>query len=310
MTIRVAIIGYGKIAHDQHAPAIADNPAFELAAVAGGSGTPPADGIERFADTAELLANQRESIDAVAICTPPGPRYAIARDCLNAGLDVLLEKPPCATVGEVDALAALARANGRTLFAAWHSQFSPAVAPAADALAGKVVRSLSIDWHEDVRRWHPGQDWVLAAGGFGVFDPGINALSIATRILPGPLLVRSATLTVPANRQSPIAAELGFGDALEASFDWRVRAEERRTIRVEASDGTVVEIGEGGGTLVVGGTPHPLPARAEYPAMYVRFAELIAQRQSDVDREPLRIVADAQLVGERQVGDAFEWAAT
>ncbi len=36
---------------------------------------------------------------------------------------------------------------------------------------------------EDVRRWHPGQDWIWEAGGFGVFDPGINALSILTEVL-------------------------------------------------------------------------------------------------------------------------------
>ncbi len=52
--------------------------------------------------------------------------------------------------------------------------------------------------------------WGLAAGGFGTLDAGINALSIATRILPSPLLVQTARLLTPANRQAPIAAEIGF----------------------------------------------------------------------------------------------------
>jgi hypothetical protein len=43
---------------------------------------------------------------------------------------------------------------------------------------------VEIVWHEDVRKWHPGQQWIWEPGGFGVFDPGINALSIATRIFP------------------------------------------------------------------------------------------------------------------------------
>ena len=61
-------------------------------------------------------------------------------------------------------------------------------------LAGKRIASMDIRWHEDVRKWHPGQEWIWAPGGFGVFDPGINALSIASRILPQRLFVRSAEL--------------------------------------------------------------------------------------------------------------------
>jgi len=171
VAIRVAIIGLGKIARDEHAPAIAGHPGFELVAAAGGQAQLP-DGMSRFADHRALLDQDQLSIDAVAICTPPGPLYAIAQDCLSAGLDVLLEKPPCATLGEIDALVATARARSATLFAAWHSQFAPAVAPAAAVLAGRTVRALSIDWFENVRRWHPGQDWVLAAGGFGALDAG------------------------------------------------------------------------------------------------------------------------------------------
>src|SRR3546814_1603945 len=48
-----------------------------------------------------------------------------------------------------------------------------------------------ITWIEDVRKWHPGQDWIWKPGGFGVFDPGINALSLASLLFPGPLTVRS-----------------------------------------------------------------------------------------------------------------------
>ena len=73
---------------------------------------------------------------------------------------------------------------------------------------GKRVRELRVTWKEDVRHWHPGQAWIWEPGGFGVFDPGINALSILTRILPSPIFVQSATLAVPANRAAPIAAEI------------------------------------------------------------------------------------------------------
>jgi len=69
----------------------------------------------------------------------------------------------------------------------------------------------------------------------------------------------------------------------------------------------VVELGDGGGTLAIDGAPHPLTARREYPAIYARFAELIKARSSEVDREPLRVVADAFTVGEHLTVEPFDW---
>jgi D-galactose 1-dehydrogenase len=102
---------------------------------------------------------------------------------LEHGRHVLLEKPPGATVGEVHALADLARRQGVTLFASWHSRHAPAVEPARAWLAGRKILGVTITWKEDVRVWHPGQKWIWQAGGLGVFDPGINALSILTHII-------------------------------------------------------------------------------------------------------------------------------
>ena len=121
---------------------------------------------------------------SVALCTPPQVRHAQAAMALAAGKHVMLEKPPGATVAEITPLLTTARAAQRTLFATWHSRFAPAVEPARQLLAGRKVKSVKITWKEDVRVWHPGQAWIFEAGGLGVFDPGINALSILTRILP------------------------------------------------------------------------------------------------------------------------------
>ena len=98
----------------------------------------------------------------------------------------MLEKPPGATLAEVHALEASPQAKGLTLYATWHSRMAHAVAPAKAWLADKTITRAHITWREDVRKWHPGQDWVFEPGGMGVFDPGINALSILTEILPAP----------------------------------------------------------------------------------------------------------------------------
>ncbi len=69
----------------------------------------------------------------------------------------------------------------------------------------------------------------------------------------------------------------------------------------------MVELGDGGGTLTIDGAPHPLTARREYSAICARFAELINARSSEVDREPLRAIADAIMVGEHLTVETVDW---
>jgi D-galactose 1-dehydrogenase len=308
MSIRVAIIGFGKIAKDQHIPSIAGNPKFKLAAISHTRAIPD-QGVPAFTNHHEMFKAMAGKVDAVAICTPPPPRHDIARDALAAGFHVMLEKPPTATFGEIEHLEALGRKSGRALYTTWHSQHNPAVTEAATMLAGKDIQSFQINWFEDVRKWHPGQEWIWAPGGFGVFDPGINALSISTRILPVPLFVREATLKFPANKQTPIAASLTFASSkgpMKAELDWRYTQGEQWNIRVETTDGLVLELLDGGSAIRVGGGERKqLKGPGEYPSIYERFATLVENGQVEVDREPLRIVADAFLVGRRELVEAF-----
>jgi predicted dehydrogenase len=309
MTCRIAIVGYGKIAQDQHVPSIAGNPGFELAATVSRSGGGP-DGLPTFQSAADMLAADI-GIDCVAICTPPSVRYEVARECLAAGLHTLLEKPPGVTLGECEELARLAGERGVTLFTTWHAQYNPAVAAAAELLKGKRVASMRIIWREDVRKWHPGQQWIWAPGGFGVFDPGINALSIATKIFPGTLILREAELLFPQNRETPIAASLRFaspaaeGD-LTAEFDWRHSGGEAWTIEVTTQDGETLLLADGGSRLLVGGEERAGHGPGEYPGIYEHLAELLRTGASHVDLAPLRLSADAFLLGRRTQVEPFE----
>ncbi len=308
---KLAIIGYGKIAKDQHIPAIQGSGAFELTAVTSGHAeTIP--GVDKvFATDLRMYADAPE-IDCVAICGAPGQRFDIARRALLAGKHVLLEKPPAATLGEARALAALAQDKGLTLFATWHARQNPAVVEAGRRLQGQQVRQLTVTWKEDVRKWHPGQEWVWGAGGFGVFDPGINALSIVTAILPSALFVRSAKLSIPADRQSPIAVELGFGseppgDSLTAVFDWRQTGPQTWNIEVQTRAGSKLLLTDGGARLQIDGREVQTAPPKEYPDLYARFAELLDQGESDVDLRPFELVADAFLCGERQQVEPFSF---
>ncbi|MFD2438663.1 Gfo/Idh/MocA family protein [Modicisalibacter luteus] len=88
--IKIGIVGLGKIARDQHLPALAANPDFELVAVA--SRNASLEDAANFATLEEMLAGVPE-LDAVSLCTPPTVRYGQARQALQAGKHVMLEKP-------------------------------------------------------------------------------------------------------------------------------------------------------------------------------------------------------------------------
>jgi D-galactose 1-dehydrogenase len=302
--IRLGIVGVGKIVRDQHLPALARDEDFRLVAAASRNAT--VDGIANFATIEEMLASGVE-IDAVSLCQPPQVRHQAARAALEAGKHVFLEKPPGATVSEVEDLKALAAAKGVSLFASWHSRYAPAVEAARTFLAGTKIRSAAIDWKEDVRRWHPNQDWIWRAGGFGVFDPGINALSIATHILP-PMFVTSSTLDFPENRDAPIAANIDFltsaGQPVAAVFDWRQTGPQTWNITADTDAGQML-LSSGGAKLSIDGRVVHEEPEAEYPMLYRRFCEIVRAGKSDADVAPLQHVADAFMLGKRNLVEAF-----
>jgi len=303
--MQMALAGIGRIAQDQHVPALAGSSDWGLAATLSLAGR--VEGVPAYAALSDLLA-AHPGVRAISLCVPPAPRYRLARAALEAGLHVMLEKPPGATLAEVQALAALARDRGRTLFATWHSRMAAGVAPARDWLAGRRIGRVRVTWREDVRRWHPGQDWIFEPGGMGVFDPGINALSILTMILPEPFHLLSADLDIPANRQTPIAARLRASGDLEADFDFRQEGPQTWDIEIDTDAGPCA-LRHGGNVLEIGGRTVVAVEgiRGEYHALYARMAELVRQGASDVDLSPMIHVADALLLGARHRTDAFFW---
>lgn len=305
--IRLGLVGYGKIAQDQHVPAIRANPQFELVAVATlGQHCP---GVENFSSLTELLAKGPQ-VDAIAFCTPPQGRFALVQEALKAGKHVLVEKPPCSTLGEAFALIDGVHEAGVTGLFAWHSRFAPGVANVKAWLEGKTLKQVRVEWKEQVRKWHPGQSWIWQAGGLGVFDPGINALSIVTDLLPGALFVESAALDVPGNCQSPIAASLNLRSAerveVLAEFDFDHSVNELWRIELQCDEG-VMRLDSGGAQVSLDDVAQQTSEEGEYPAMYRHFAQLIAEGRSDLDLQPLRIVADSFFVGSKKtVADFYE----
>ena len=308
--IRIAIVGLGKIARDQHIPEIAASPAFTLAATV--DPTASADSVDAFRDLAAML-DARPDVTAIALCTPPQVRFDLARQALLAGRDVLLEKPPGVTVAELHTLERIAAAKGRTLFTAWHSHFAPGIDAAKEWLASRRVTGIEVIWREDVRWSHPGQDWIFEPGGTGVYDPGVNALSILTRIIPSDLRVVSAEHDLPGNRAAPIGARLVMatedGAPVTLDMDFREQGEALWDMVIRTDRGDLT-LSKGGAVVSAAGldiskTGGALPD--EYRRIYERFADLVALRRSDVDAAPLQLTADAFLAARWAMADPFVW---
>ena len=302
--IRIAVVGAGKIARDEHLPVLRADDRFACVAVV--DPHPVKMPEPRFESFAALISNG-PAVDAVAICTPPQVRAAVAREALALGLHVMLEKPPAMTVASAERLL-LACPSDRTIFAAWHSREAPMVARAAAWLAGRRIRRGAMCWREDAHEWHPGQSWLWQPGGLGVFDAAINGLSILTAISPDPLSVESAWFEVPVNQHAPIAARVRLAcdtGSLDLDLDFRESGTPRWDISIEADDGARLYLGCGGTTISLDEGPSETQPSREYSALYSRFAQLIAEGLSEVDSRPLGLVADAFLIAHVEASAPF-----
>lgn len=146
-TIRVGVVGIGHLG-GYHLQKYAKIDHCSIVAVSDSQ-------MERAQKAADLYAckaftDHRQMIglvDAVSIAVPTGYHHAVARDFLAAGVDVLIEKPLCATLEEADELLALAHKNKLIFQVGFVERFNPAVM----ALEQVITRPVFIEVH----RLHP-----------------------------------------------------------------------------------------------------------------------------------------------------------
>jgi predicted dehydrogenase len=96
-------------------------------------------GVRAFGSLDELAANA----DAAVVAIPTSAHAAAGCALLDAGLDVLIEKPIAPTLAEADALLAAAARNGRIIQVGHLERFNPAV----EALAAKITTPLFFEIH-------------------------------------------------------------------------------------------------------------------------------------------------------------------
>jgi predicted dehydrogenase len=127
LPIKAGVIGVGYLGQ-HHARIYRDLENVELVAVA--------DTDEKRAEQIALLYGAKPHSDyrsflgevqAVSIATPTSGHFAIAMECLKAGVDILLEKPMTVTVEEADTLIEVAEKEGRVLQVGHLERYNPAV---------------------------------------------------------------------------------------------------------------------------------------------------------------------------------------
>ncbi|MFI5184428.1 MAG: Gfo/Idh/MocA family protein [Vicinamibacteria bacterium] len=141
MKLRLAVVGLGGIAWKAYLPALAERDDLELLAC--GRSAPSVERVrDRYrvaratADIEELLSWQPR---AAVVLTPSPTHRAIVERLLEAGVDVLVEKPATMSSGETQALTELAEARGRVFMAAFNRRFAPLHRRAREVWGGRTV---------------------------------------------------------------------------------------------------------------------------------------------------------------------------
>ena len=134
--VRVAIVGCGQMGR-WHLDSYKANPRVELVGFVDTS----IDRAEQFASevggrayTSHKQLLDREAVDAVSLCTVPSTHRDIAIDLLDAGVNVLCEKPLAISVAQAEEMSQKAKEKGRLLFTAFKFRFHDEVRKAKELI--------------------------------------------------------------------------------------------------------------------------------------------------------------------------------
>jgi predicted dehydrogenase len=246
----IGIIGCGGITRGQHIPAykaqgfrivgvadIMEENAKKAAEIAGG--------VPYFTDHRRLL--DLKDVQVVDAATHPAPRVQLIRDALDAGKDVLSQKPFVLDLADGRELVALAKKKQRLLAVNQNGRWSPSWKVATEWVrAGAIGEVMTVRHH-----CHWNHNWI-ANTSFNkirhaiLFDFAIHWFDITCCWLPGrlPKTVLGAHHRAPNQKATPpmLAHAVGdYGDALATwIFDASCATSSPAEFRIEGTTGTIV----------------------------------------------------------------------
>jgi predicted dehydrogenase len=229
--LRAGVVGAG-VFGGYHAQKYASLPGVRLAAISDASGAAAKATAERFdARSVTSLTEFARSVDVATIATPASTHYAIARELIDAGVHVLVEKPLALSLPEADDLIARARARGATLQVGHQERF---VLAATGLLSRRKAPRAIVS-----RRAGP---WTGRCTDVGVvIDLMIHDLDLVHQLIDGPLLTAAAEgRRMHGEDADEVSAELSFGGGtLVRLYGSRISEVRERTMRIEYDDGVV-----------------------------------------------------------------------
>jgi predicted dehydrogenase len=175
--LRAAVVGVGYLGRF-HAEKYAAHPGANLVAVADvdaerARSIAAALGVEAVTDYRALVGR----IDCASVAVPTQAHHAVALGLLEAGIDVLVEKPLTATIPEGKVLVELAARGGRVLQVGHLERFNPAIR----ALDGIVAEPRFIECHRLAPFTERGTDVDV------VLDLMIHDLDVILSMVPYPV---------------------------------------------------------------------------------------------------------------------------
>lgn len=157
-------------------------------------------------DLPRLLQHYGAELDAAFIITPHAYHFAQTQACMEAGLDVLLEKPMVISAAEAEGLIATRDRTGKLLVVAFPGSLSPQIRTAERLLRsgelGQILTVSGLSWENwrtpNIGTWR--QQPEIAGGGF-LFDTGAHMLNTITDLAGEDFTEVSAWFD---NRETPV----------------------------------------------------------------------------------------------------------
>lgn len=248
--MRVVIVGYGA-AGRQHAEAIRLVPDMTVHSVLESAERVDTEPFARAPGWRDVLSDPE--VDAVALCLPPGERAALAAQAVAAGKAVLLEKPPCMSIEELEELDRLTGRIGVMLQHRFRLPREVLDRPFKDA-AGTLLVSRPRDPATHYTGWRG--DSARALGGIAA-HLGVHYLDLACQVLGDVESVdvrdyRECRPGIDTRVSGLVRFTAGSTLAFTIAADVPARAEQ---LLVAAGDGRFLAIADGAVTLRGGDRP-------------------------------------------------------
>ncbi|MFN8443325.1 MAG: Gfo/Idh/MocA family oxidoreductase [Caldilineaceae bacterium] len=214
---RTAMIGCGRMAQGHIRSMLAQQETTQITVVCEPSAASYAQVVELYQsagltpppnqpDIDRLLQEYGSQLDAAFIITPHSYHYAQTKACMEAGIDVLLEKPMVITAAEAEGLIETRDRTGKLLVVAFPGSLSPQIRTAERMLRngelGQILTVSGLSWENwrtpNIGTWR--QQPEVSGGGF-LFDTGAHMLNTITDLAGEDFVEVSAWFD---NRETPV----------------------------------------------------------------------------------------------------------